>query len=116
MNQNKLFKITRIRLALCYVAVMGLILSLCGFGFYKAVYHAHVVALDNEIESVAGTIHNTIELKLLQPGILETSVQQLFPNLNMCEVEAKCVQKKPDFKRHLVTIMSQKAFLIFPNV
>jgi signal transduction histidine kinase len=107
MNQNKLFKITRIRLALCYVAVMGLILSLCGFGFYKAVFHAHALALDNEIESVAGTIHNSIELELSQPGILETSVQQLFPNLNMC-TEAKCVQQKPDLKRHLISVISQK--------
>lgn len=107
MNQNKLFKITRIRLALWYAVVMGLILSLCGFGFYKAVFPAHVVALDNEIESVAGTLHNSIEPELKQPGILSAYVIQLFPNLNMCG-QNECVQNKPDSQRHLVSIISEE--------
>lgn len=107
MNQNKLFQITRIRLALWYAVVMGLILSLCGFGFYKAVFHAHVVALDNEIESIAGTLHNSIEPELKQPEILSASVIQLFPTLNICG-QNECVQKKPDYQRHLVSIISDK--------
>ncbi len=49
MNQNKLFRLTRINLALWYAVVMGLILSVSAFGFYRAVFHAHVIALDNEI-------------------------------------------------------------------
>nr|MBA3922055.1 two-component sensor histidine kinase [Nostocaceae cyanobacterium] len=45
MNQNKLFQQTRTRLAFWYAIVMGLILSLCGFAVYKAMFHAHWVAL-----------------------------------------------------------------------
>ena len=74
MNQNKLFNQTRWRLALSIAGVMGLILSLLGFGVYKAIAHAHWVALDRELESVAGTLHDSLELKLKQPGRLESIV------------------------------------------
>lgn len=78
MNQNKLFRLTRVRLALYYAIVMGLILSLSAFSFYRSVFHAHVVALDSEIETVAGTLHDSIELKLQSPGRLEPLANQLF--------------------------------------
>lgn len=87
MNQNKLFNLTRVRLALWYALVMAVILSLCGFG---AVSHADWVALDRELESVAGTIHDSIELKLKQPGRIEPVVQQLLPNI--CVLGEKCIQ------------------------
>ena len=47
MRQNKLFNNTRTSLALWYAGVMGLILSLLGMGVYKAISHAHWVALYN---------------------------------------------------------------------
>ncbi len=97
MNQNKLFRLTQIRLALYYAIVMGLILSISAFGFYRAVFHAHVVALDSEIESVAGTLHDSIELKLQSPGKLEPLVHQLFPNIDNCGIQAtNCIQKRTD--------------------
>jgi two-component system OmpR family sensor kinase len=46
MNQNKLFNRTRWRLASWYALVMGFILSLSALGLYKAIAHAHWVALD----------------------------------------------------------------------
>jgi len=111
MNQNRLFRLTRIRLALYYAVVMGLILSLCAFGFYSSVFHAHVVALDNEIESIAGTIHDTIEPKLPTPGHLEPAVRQLFPNLSMC-IGANCIQQQPDTKRHVVGAFDKSNYYI----
>lgn len=50
MNQNKLFQQTRLRLALWYALVMALILSLCGFGIYRAISHAHWMTLDRELK------------------------------------------------------------------
>ncbi|MBD0345026.1 MAG: two-component sensor histidine kinase, partial [Coleofasciculus sp. Co-bin14] len=88
MNQNKLFNRTRWRLALWYAGVMGLILSVSGLGVYEAIAHAHRVAVDRELESVAGTLHDSIELKLNQPGRLEPIVEELVPNL--CHQEASC--------------------------
>ncbi len=112
MNENKLFRLTRIRLALYYAVVMGLILSLCAFGLYRAVFHGHVVALDNEIESVAGTLHDSIELKLQQPGVLEPIAQQLFPNINNCGIGASCIQQPLDYKRHLLGIVTKTNYYV----
>ncbi|AFY43077.1 two-component system sensor histidine kinase RppB [Nostoc sp. PCC 7107] len=113
MNQNKLFRLTRVRLALYYAIVMGLILSLCAFGFYRSVFHAHVVALDNEIETVAGTLHDSIELKLQSPGRLEPLVNQLFPNTGNCRIGAtNCIQEQPHPKRHLLGIVTKTSYYI----
>lgn len=79
MNQNKLFHLTRWRLALWYGAVMGFILGICGLGVYQAIVHAHWQTLDRELESVAGTLHDSIENTLKQPGRLEPNTQQLLP-------------------------------------
>ena len=113
MNQNKLFRVTRIRLALYYAIVMGLILSISAFGFYRAVFHAHVVALDSEIESVAGTLHDSIELKLQSPGHLEPLAHQLFPNIGNCGIQAtNCIQQQPHSRRHLLGIVTKTSYYI----
>ncbi len=79
MNQNKLFHLTRWRLAAWYAVVMGFILGLCGLGVYQAIVHAHWQTLDRELESVAGTLHDSIENTLQQPGRLELTTEQLLP-------------------------------------
>lgn len=112
MNQNKLFRLTRVRLALYYALVMGFILSLCAFGFYKAVFHAHVVALDSEIELVAGTLHDSLELKLQQPGRLEPIAHLLFPNIDNCGIEASCIQQPVDSKRHFLGIATKNSYYV----
>lgn len=79
MNQNRLFHLTRWRLAAWYAVVMGFILGLCGLGVYQAIVHAHWQTLDRELESVAGTLHDSIENTLQQPGRLEPTTKQLLP-------------------------------------
>ena len=79
MNENRLFFQTRWRIAASYAVVMGLILSLCGLGVYQAIVHAHSQTLDRELESVAGTLHDSIENTLKQPGRLEAATQKLLP-------------------------------------
>ena len=81
MNQNKLFSQTRWRLATWYASVMGVILSLCGFGVYEAIAHAHWQTLDRELEAVAGNLHDNIENVLKQPGIWEPYSAKLLPNV-----------------------------------
>ncbi|WP_337884477.1 two-component system sensor histidine kinase RppB [Fischerella thermalis] len=110
MNQNKLFNLTRVRLALWYALVMALILSLSGFGLYKAVSHAHWIALDRELESVAGTLHDSIELKLQQPGRLEPVIQQLLPNI--CVVGNDCIQQQLNSKRHTLSVVNQGYYYV----
>jgi two-component system OmpR family sensor kinase len=110
MNQNKLFNRTRTRLALWYAGVMGLILSLSGFGVYEAIAHAHQVAVDRELESVAGTLHDSIELKLKQPGRLEPVVEQLLPNL--CLAGGNCMKEQLSPDRHILSAVNQGNYYI----
>ncbi|KJH70072.1 two-component system sensor histidine kinase RppB [Aliterella atlantica] len=79
MNENRLFSRTRWRLATSYALVMGLILSFSGLGIYEAIVHAHWQTLDRELEFVAGTLHDSIENTLKQPGRLEPATQELLP-------------------------------------
>ncbi len=109
MNQNKLFNRTRWQLAISYAAVMGLILSLLGFGVYKAIAHAHWVALDRELESVAGTLHDSLELKLQQPGRLEPIVNELLPNLRLMGVN-DIKEQLPS--RHTLSAINQGHYYI----
>lgn len=109
MNQNKLFNRTRWQLAISYAAVMGLILSLLGFGVYKAIAHAHWVAIDRELESVAGTLHDSLELKLQQPGRLEPIVNELLPNLRVIGVNG-IKEQLPS--RHILSAINQGYYYI----
>jgi len=105
MRQNRLFNQTRVSLALWYAGVMGLILSLLGMGVYKAISHAHWVALDNELESVAGTLHDGLELKLRQPGQIEPIIGELLPNL--CLVRTSCLDRRLNSQRHILSAIDR---------
>ncbi|MEG4283659.1 two-component system sensor histidine kinase RppB [Microcoleus sp. A006_D1] len=109
MNQNKLFNRTRWQLAISYAAVMGLILSLLGFGVYRAIAHAHWIAIDRELESVAGTLHDSLEIKLQQPGRLEPIVNELLPNLRVIGVNG-VKEQLPD--RHILSAINQSYYYI----
>jgi two-component system OmpR family sensor kinase len=110
MHQNKLFNRTRWRLALWYAGVMGLILSVSGLGVYEAIAHAHWVAVDRELESVAGTLHDSIELKLKQPGRLEPIVEELVPNL--CYRETSCMTEQSSSSRHILSAVKQGNYYV----
>ncbi|HEY9771617.1 MAG TPA: two-component system sensor histidine kinase RppB [Coleofasciculaceae cyanobacterium] len=105
MRQNKLFNKTRVSLSLWYAGVMGLILSLLGFGVYKTISHAHWVALDRELESVAGTLHDSLELKLKQTGQIEPIIGELLPNL--CLVGTSCVSERFNSQRHILSAVDR---------
>ncbi len=109
MNQNKLFNRTRSQLAISYATVMGLILSLLGFGVYRAIAHAHWVAIDRELELVAGTLHDSLELKLQKPGRLEPIVNELLPNLRLIGVNGI---KKQLPSRHILSAINQGYYYI----
>jgi len=110
MNQNQLFNQTRWRLTLSIAGVMGLILSLLGFGVYKAIAHAHWVALNGELESVAGTLHDSLELKLKQPERLEPIVYEFLPNLRLIGVNGTQEQAVPN--RHNLSAVNQGYYYI----
>ncbi len=110
MNKTKLFRQTRISLAISYAGVMGLILSLFGFGTYKAISHAHWLALDRELESLAGALHDSLELKLKQPGKIEPIVYDFLPNL--CLLEEICNTGTVNPQRHFLSTINQDNYYV----
>ncbi len=108
VNRNKLFAQTQLRLALWYASVMGVILSLCGVGIYEAIAHAHWTTLEAELETVAGTLHNSLEPTLQQPGRLESNARQLLPSI--CLVGASCATNST--QRHHAGATSQGDYYV----
>ncbi len=105
MNKNKLFVLTRWRLASWYAGVMRVILSLCGFGIYEAIAHAHRITLERELESVAGTLHHSLEPTLKQPGQLEPATRRFLPNL--CLVPTTCITQLVNLEDHTLEVIHQ---------
>jgi two-component system OmpR family sensor kinase len=89
---------------------MGVILSLCGFGVYYSIAHAHWVALNQELESVAGTLHDSLEHTLKQPGKLEAATQQLLPEISLLPANNKGKEMKSP--RHVLGAIHQGDYYI----
>ena len=88
MKQNQLFFKSRWRLASWYAAILSIVLLICALGFYEAVAHAHRITINQELKSVAGTLHDSLLPVLEQPGKIEPEVKELLPNT--CLVETGC--------------------------
>ena len=106
MNRNKIFFGARLHLAGWYAGVMGIILTLSGVGIYQVMLHAHWQAVDRELESVAGTLHDSLEPLLQQSDRIAPSVQQILPNL--CIVGEKC--ERESTTRHVLGAIQQESF------
>jgi signal transduction histidine kinase len=81
MQENRLFNRTRIRIALWYSGVMAIILIFLGLGVYSSIVRLHLLFLNRELESITKTLHNSLELKLSEPGEVEDIVQKLLPDI-----------------------------------
>jgi len=108
MRQNKLFNRTRAQLAGCYAGVMGLILSLSGLCTHQMLAVAHWQAVEQELASISGTLHDTLEPKLKQPDHLEPAITQALPGL--CLAETDCSNDAQN--RHILGIVQQGSYYI----
>lgn len=110
MNSQQLFRRSRLRLAAWYALVMGGILSLSGFGMARVLVQANWVALEREIESTAGTLHDSLE-PMLPPSEDPTQVlQQIFPDL--CIAEQPCEPNSTLIQRHTLGISDRTTYYI----
>jgi signal transduction histidine kinase len=110
MNRNYLFKLTRWRLAGSYVAVMGVILSVCSIALYQMVRHAHLQSQDRELEVFSGVLHDSLEPILKQPGQIDPSVQRVLPNLCILDIKATKICSPASTnnpERHVLGVIQQ---------
>lgn len=110
MDSQSLFRRSRARLALWYAGVMAVILGLSGFGIYRALLQANWVALEREIESIAGTLHDSLEPLLLPAENPTELLQQIFPDL--CIAEQVCSPTTTLIQRHTIGISDRRSYYI----
>ncbi|MBW4642235.1 MAG: two-component sensor histidine kinase [Goleter apudmare HA4340-LM2] len=110
MNGYSLFRRSRLRLALWYAGVMGVILSVSGLGMYRAMVQTNWAAMEREIESIAGTLHDSVE-PLLPASEEPTAVlQQIFPDL--CLSGQPCKATPTLIQRHTIGISDRTTYYI----
>ncbi|WP_036488661.1 HAMP domain-containing histidine kinase [Myxosarcina sp. GI1] len=61
MNQNSIFRSTRWRLTAIYTGVIGLLLTICGFGVWEAIAESHQGSIEVKSELGKGS---TFTIKL----------------------------------------------------
>lgn len=109
-SSQSLFRRSRARLALWYAGVMAVILGLSGFGIYRALLQANWVALEREIESIAGTLHDSLEPLLLPAESPADLLQQIFPDL--CIAGQVCNPTTTLIQRHTLGISDRRSYYI----
>ncbi|MGQ9873398.1 hypothetical protein [Leptodesmis sp.] len=107
MYKNKLFNLSRRRLALWYAGVMGVILSAGVIVLYHMITQTRWQALHRELESVAGTLHDGLEPVLKQPGQMnQQAVNQVLPYV--CLANTNCSLPPELTHRHRLSLFQQK--------
>ena len=114
MKQNRLFSRSRWRLASWYAGIISIILLICAVGVYTATAHAHRLSVNQELESVAGTLHDSLLPVLKQPGKLELEVKNLLPNT--CIVGTGCYKSDRFQSLRLGAIGQDKYYLRLFNL
>ncbi len=114
MKRHPLFIRTQWRLAAWYALVISLLFSLCSVGLYQAVLYAQRYVLRQKLESLAGTLHDSIEPVLEQPGKLNSKVNPLLPGLcvqgEVCQPRAYSIDNAS--RRHIANVFQQQGYYV----
>jgi signal transduction histidine kinase len=94
VHQNRLFNRTHIQLTGFYAIVIGSIALLCGYMIHLVMIRAFSRTIDRELNTLAGTVHDSLEAVLVQPEIVDPVAMKLLPGL--CVTGNQCSPIKPD--------------------
>jgi signal transduction histidine kinase len=95
VRQNRLFNHTRLQLTGFYAIAIGLITLISGCALHLVMIRAFERTVNRELDTLAGTVHDTLEAVLQQPEIVNPIALNLLPGL--C-VRGECSPIKPDSK------------------
>lgn len=109
MRQSPLFNRTRLKFAAWYTGVMGLILSVFGVAVYLHLAQSHFQAIDSEVQTLAGTLHDSLEPVLEQPGQLNETVKQILPGVCLGTI---CQVAVPTSHIHVLGVNSRDAYYV----
>ncbi len=112
MINPQLFRSTRLKLAGWYAVGMGIVLSVGGGYIYITTNQSYWAAVHQELVSLTGTLHDSLEPKLKIPGIVDPAIQREIL-LNICVVDESCPTEITDRtvstppNRHILGISQQ---------
>jgi two-component Ni(II)/redox sensor kinase NrsS len=110
MKKSPLFYHSRLRLALWYSLVMGVILSLSGLGMYRSLVRSNWTAMEREMESIAGTLHDSLEPMLPTSGEAIAVLRRILPEL--CLVGQSCNANPSLIERHTIGISDRSTYYL----
>lgn len=110
MNIYQLFRRSRIRLAFWYASVMAIILSLSGFSMYRSLVQSNWKAMEQEMEAIAGTLHDSLEPMLPITQDPTIVLRQILPEL--CITGKPCNVSPTLIQRHTTGISDRNIFYI----
>lgn len=110
MNTHQLFRYSRLRLAFWYAGVMAIILSVLGFSVYRFFVQSKWFAMESELESIAGTLHDSLEPMLPNSGEVTSILQRILPEL--CIVGQSCEVQPTLIERHTIGISDRNTYYI----
>ncbi len=110
MNTHQLFRHSRTRLALWYAGVMGVILSVSGFGMYRLLIQSNWAAMERETESIAGTLHDSLEPMLPTSENPTAVLRRILPEL--CLVNQPCNNNPTLIQRHTIGISDRASYYL----
>lgn len=110
MNTHQLFRRSQIRLALSYAGVMAVILSLAGLGMYRFLIQSNWKAIEREMESIAGTLHDSLEPMLPASENPTATLRRILPEL--CLAKQSCNVSPTLIQRHTTGISDRNTYYI----
>ncbi|WP_040467065.1 hypothetical protein, partial [Geminocystis herdmanii] len=109
MSKNRLFNQTKISLTCWYASIFSGIISLGALGVYEAIEHAHYITINQELKTVAGTFHDTLEPLLIKPNKLEKTVREIISDL--CLIDEKCDNQYHE-NRYITRLIQQGKYYL----
>jgi signal transduction histidine kinase len=92
MRESRLFNQTRIQLTGFYAIAIGVVTLLSGCAIHLVMIRAFARTVDRELNTLSGTIHDTLESVLKQPELVDRVALNLLPGL--CMVGGECSPSK----------------------
>jgi two-component system, OmpR family, Ni(II)-sensor and/or redox sensor kinase NrsS len=107
---KRLFYQSRLQLAFWYSLVMAGILGVSGILIYRSILFWNWTALEREIQSIAGTLHDSLEPMLPITEDPAHTLTQIFPDL--CLVNQPCNPDKTTIQRHTTGISDRNIYYL----
>lgn len=101
---------SRLRLAAAYLVVIGLILYGAGYGLFGLLMRSTWSALESEVETLAGTLHDSLKPLLPEEASPSAQLAAVLPGL--CLVEQSCPKLSTLLPRHAVSITDSERFYL----